>query len=219
MSLILSGFLRNMKHTSPTTTSTDETVQRPKSLTPQKQLNVSSRATPKKKDQFQGTSNLQLLAANYRASPKNLDEVQTIQQGTSNLTSLAENYRRRASEEELYPSDKDATAYNKSYNTGSRVHFDVLDYTQRMEIRSSRKLNTFEAETVFEMMKAQLNITNDEDDMDADTLLMYVLDIVDEGQSVEKVIEEVRRTLVCYYSCLLNFEVAHICQFLPHDVD
>ena len=194
-----------MKHTSSTitsitsTTSTAETVQKPKSLTPQKQLNVSSRATPKKKDQVQGASNLQLLAANYRASPKkNLVEVQSIQQGTSNLTLLAENYRRRASEGELYPSDKDATVYNKSNSTGSRVHFDVLDSTQRMEIRSSRKLNTFEAETVFEMMKAQLNITNDEDDADADTLLMYALDIVDEGQSVEKVIEEVRRTLVYY---------------------
>ena len=67
-----------------------------------------------------------------------------------------------------------------------------------MEIRSSRKLTTSEAETVFELMKAQLNITNDEDDADADTLLMYALDIVDEGQSVEKVIEEVRRTLVYY---------------------
>lgn len=128
MSLVLSDFLRNMKHTSPTIT------------------------------------NLQLLA---------------------------ENYRRRASEAELYPSDKDDS-------TGSRVHFDVLDYTQRMEIRSSRKLTTSEAETVFVMMKAQLNITNDEDDADADTLLMYALDIVDEGQSVEKVIEEVRRTLVYY---------------------
>jgi hypothetical protein len=209
VSLILIDFLRNMKHTSPTTAtaSTDETIEKPNSHTPQKKSNVSSRATPKKKDQVQGTSNLKLLADNYRASTKkNLDEVQSIQQGTSNLTLLAENYRRRASEGELYPSDKNATVYNKSNSTGSRVHFDVLDCTQRMEIRSSRKLTTSEAETVFELMKAQLNITNDDDDADADTLLMYALDIVDEGQSVEKVIEEVRKILVCYCSCLLNFD-------------
>jgi hypothetical protein len=60
-----------------------------------------------------------------------------------------------------------------------------------MEIRSSRKLTTSEAETVFELMKAELNITNDDDDADANTLLMYALDIVDEGQSVGKVIEEI----------------------------
>ena len=111
------------------------------------------------------------------SNKKNLDEVQSIQQGTSNLTLLAENYRRRASEGELYPSDKNATVYNKSNSTGSRVHFDALDSTQRMEIRSSRKLTTSEAETVFELMKAELNITNDDDDADDamfDRLLLQI---------------------------------------------
>jgi hypothetical protein len=45
--------------------------------------------------------------------------------------------------------------------------------------------------TLFKLMKANLSIVDDDDDQDADTLLDYALDMIDEGKSVRDVVNEV----------------------------
>ena len=163
--LILSEFLRNMKHTSPTTL-TDETVIKPKTHMT-RQDSLSSRASSK----------------------KNREEAQTFQTGVSPLKLLADNYKRRASVSSSVDLDTDDDHKN-------RVEFDKLDTSQRMEVKLSRKLTSSESDTVTDLIKAQLNTATDDDDDDADTLLSYVLDMVDEGKSVGKVIEEVSNRFV-----------------------
>ena len=76
--------------------------------------------------------------------------------------------------------------------------FDALSEDDRMAITAYRQLTTSESMTLFKLMKANLNIVDDDDDQDADTLLDYALDMIDEGKSIRDVVNEV--------SCLSSFE-------------
>lgn len=69
--------------------------------------------------------------------------------------------------------------------------FDALSEDNRMAITAYRQLTTSESMTLFKLMKAKLNIVDDDDDQDADTLLDYALDMIDEGKSVRDVVNEV----------------------------
>ena len=186
VSLILSEFLHNMKHTSPTD---ETTVIKSKTHMTRQELNLSSPASSK----------------------KNREEVQTFRKGASPLKFLANNYKKRASEGDLYsmaPSNLQSSTSGISIGyVKNRVDFDKLDTSQRMEVKLSRKLTSSESDTVSELFKAQLNILTDDDDADADTLLIYALDMVDEGKSVGKVIEEVSNRFVHSSCTSIDFEM------------
>jgi hypothetical protein len=69
--------------------------------------------------------------------------------------------------------------------------FDALSEDDRMAVTAYRQLTTSESMTLFKLMKANLSIVDDDDDQDADTLLDYALDMIDEGKSVRDVVNEV----------------------------
>jgi len=76
--------------------------------------------------------------------------------------------------------------------------FDALSEDDRMAITAYRQLTTSESMTLFKLMKANLNIVDDDDDQDADTLLDYALDMIDEGKSVRDVVDEVSMSSISF---------------------
>jgi hypothetical protein len=178
VSLILSKYLHNLMHTPPPIN--NETIV--KSTTPQRQ---------------------QVDLSPYTSPKKSRLEVKPVQTSSPSLMLLADNYRKRASISSAdvglgESEDLDDSMMNleQQYSSGgshssNKVDFDNLNTTQRMEVKASRKLETSESMGLYKLMKAQLNIVNDDDDADADTLLLYALDMVNGGDTVGAVIEEI----------------------------
>ena len=174
VSLILSKYLHNLiLHTPPPLAAIKNETIIIKTTTPQRQqLDLSQDTLPR----------------------KCRDEVQSLQ--TSQLTLLADNYRKRASISSTdvgwgETEDLDDSSMNNLDQQYIKVDFDNLDTSQRMEVKSPRKLEKFESMAVYKLMKAQLNIETDDDNADGDTLLSYALDLVDGGHTVGVVIEEI----------------------------
>lgn len=95
------------------------------------------------------------------------------------------------------PDDYFSDDSDRGYQISSNKDFDALSMEDRMEVTACRKLTTSETMTLYKIMKGKLNVVDDESDEDADTLLDYVLDMIDEGKSVGMVVKEVS-VCVCF---------------------
>ena len=63
-----------------------------------------------------------------------------------------------------------------------------------VDIAAPHKLTEDEASELRTLMKGELNIVDEEEDDDADTFLEYALDLIDRGETLNHVMEEVGTT-------------------------
>ncbi len=122
------------------------------------------------------------------------DEVQFLRPSMANLKERTDNYKMRALNSSAggEPDDLDISDYfDRGHLSSSNRDFDALSMAERMDVTACRALTTSETMTLYKMMKAKLNVVDDESDEDADTLLDYAFDMMDEGESVGMVVKEV----------------------------
>jgi len=137
-----------------------------------------------------------------KASPKKIrKELEFLRKSSEGRQSKMERYQNALDSSPREDNDDlDISDYSdRGYCDGIKnKDFDALSEDDRMAITAYRQLTTSESMTLFKLMKANLNIVDDDDDQDADTLLDYALDMIDEGKSIRDVVNEV--------SCLSSFE-------------
>ena len=141
------------------------------------------------------------MATKYRG------DLESMRSGAQSLKTLKDNYTRRASvsssfdldtddDHLMHPNDGNDELRGASFDLGISEHsdrgYDALSMEDRMEVTACRQLTSSEAMTLYKMMKANLDIVDEDADQDADTLLDYALDMVDEGASVGAIVNEVR---------------------------
>ena len=80
------------------------------------------------------------------------------------------------------------------------------------QLSSPRPLSTVEVTTLRSLLMSQLIISNDNDDTkdDAENLLDYALDMINDGEDVGHVMEEVSSVL-CLLICICMHYINHVC--------
>ena len=71
-----------------------------------------------------------------------------------------------------------------------------------LQITAPRELTTTDTYQLRYMFKEQLQITNnssDDDKQDADDIIDYALDMVEDGKTVGTIVEEVSSCMICAY--------------------
>jgi hypothetical protein len=130
-----------------------------------------------------------------KASPKKVrKELEFLRKSSEGRQSKIEKYQNALDSSQREDNDDlDISDYSdRGYCDGIKnKDFDALSEDDRMAITAYRQLTTSESMTLFKLMKTNLNIVDDDDDQDADTLLDYALDMIDEGKSVRDVVNEV----------------------------
>ena len=142
------------------------------------------------------TSGKELDLSARASANKHRDELQSLRSSTQNDKERVDTHGHSSTTKESVVLDFSDDS-DRGYQISSNKDFDALSMEDRMEVTACRKLTTSETMTLYKIMKGKLNVVDDESDEDADTLLDYVLDMIDKGKSVGMVVKEVS-VCVCF---------------------